>query len=250
MRAVCSDLVHACEPSTVVHVRDVCAGGTVYQCLPPSQFAVQRRQFRDAHLEHVLVSNAQSQQQQQQQQRANAPATRSGLASVSSSVSASAAQSPRVSRPTSVNVAVAVAAAVAAASSALSSLDAPSHAGGAASGQASRSHATLASRLERLDLGGGERRIRLHRLPEELARAWDIHEMLVKPATQAATFIASLVTQVYRLPLALREVHVLTSMRLFTRKAAMLAAFIDSRMYGCVSWLRFAFRLFFGLQLC
>ena len=40
-----------------------------------------------------------------------------------------------------------------------------------------------------------------------------------------------MVNQVFQLPLPLREVHLLHSMRLFMRKAAMLAAYVDHRLY-------------------
>ena len=67
VRAVCCDLIQACDPSTVIYLRDACAGA-VFQCLTPAQFAMQRRQFRDAQLEHVLGAQLLQQQQQQQQQ--------------------------------------------------------------------------------------------------------------------------------------------------------------------------------------
>ena len=55
-------------------------------------------------------------------------------------------------------------------------------------------------------------------------------QTLVRPATAAVSFIASMVQQMFHLPLHLREVHLLNSIRLFMRKASMLAAYVDSKM--------------------
>jgi hypothetical protein len=55
-------------------------------------------------------------------------------------------------------------------------------------------------------------------------------QTLVRPATAVVSFIASMVQQMFHLPLHLREVHLLNSIRLFMRKASMLAAYVDSKM--------------------
>jgi hypothetical protein len=160
VRAICSDLIQSCEPSTVIYLRDFCSG-SVHQCLPLPQFNLQRRQFCEAWFEHVL--NAQLQ----------------GPAPVSapSSQPSSAVGSPAVSRPSSIKVS--------GLANAVFQLDSST---GLASNNSTNQFPpqskllpptnSLSGRFDRLEVTGFDPRSRNHRMPDELAKVWKLHEVI------------------------------------------------------------------------